>query len=61
MAMGRKRGLQQALWIATEELARTGGHAFYGRVNQILEKHQFDTFVEDLKAILALLRLLLAD
>jgi restriction system protein len=31
MAMGRKRARQQALWIATEELARTGGHAFYER------------------------------
>lgn len=47
MAMGRKRARQQALWIATEELARTGGHAFYERVNQILEEHHFDTFVEE--------------
>lgn len=47
MAMGRKRARQQALWIATEELARTGGHAFYGRVNQILEEHHFDAFVEE--------------
>src|SRR5438128_995155 len=47
MAMGRKRARQQALWIATEELARTGGHAFYERVNEILEEHQFDAFVEE--------------
>jgi transposase len=47
MAMGRKRARQQALWIATEELARTGGHAFYERVNQLLEEHQFDAFVEE--------------
>jgi transposase len=47
MAMGRKRARQQALWIATEELARSGGHAYYERVNQILEEHQFDAFVEE--------------
>ena len=47
MAMGRKRARQQALWIATEELARTGGHAFYERVNEILEEQQFDVFVEE--------------
>lgn len=47
MAMGRKRARQQALWIATEELARTGGHAFYERFNQILDEHHFDVFVEE--------------
>jgi len=47
MAMGRKRARQQALWVATEELARSGGHAFYERVNQILEEHHFDAFVEE--------------
>ena len=46
MAMGRKRARQQALWIATEELARSGGHAFYEQVNQVLAEHQFDAFVE---------------
>jgi hypothetical protein len=34
MAMGRKKARQEALWIATEELARTGGHVFYERVNR---------------------------
>lgn len=47
MAMGRKRARQQALWIAAEELARTAGHAFYERVNHILEEHEFDSFVEE--------------
>jgi transposase len=47
MAMGRKKARQQALWIATEELARTGGHAFYEKVNQILEEEHFDAFVEE--------------
>jgi len=47
MAMGRKRARQQALWVATEELARGGGHAFYERLNQILDKEGFDAFVEE--------------
>jgi transposase len=47
MAMGRKRARQQALWIATEELAQSGGHAFYEQVNPVLEEHQFDAFVEE--------------
>ena len=46
MAMGRKRARQQALWVATEQLAQSGGHAFYEQVNQILSEHQFDAFVE---------------
>jgi len=47
MAMGRKQARQQALWIATEELVRTGGHAFYERLNKILEEHKFDIFAEE--------------
>jgi transposase len=47
MAMGRKRARQQALWIATEELARSGGHAFYEQVNEVLAEHQFDSYVEE--------------
>jgi hypothetical protein len=46
MAMGRKRERQQALWVATEQLAQSGGHAFYEQVNEILNEHQFDAFVE---------------
>jgi transposase len=46
MAMGRKKTRQQALWVATEQLAQSGGHAFYEQVNQILNEHQFDSFVE---------------
>jgi transposase len=34
------------LWIAANELPVTGGHPFYQRLNQILEAHAFDAFVE---------------
>jgi transposase len=34
------------LWIAANELPPTGGHPFYQRLNQVLEAHAFDEFVE---------------
>jgi len=48
MAMGRRkdRARTPGLWIATNELPKTGGHPFYQRLNQVLEAHAFDAFVE---------------
>ena len=48
MAMGRRkdRARTPGLWIATNELPRTGGHPFYQRLNQVLDEHGFDEFVE---------------
>lgn len=46
MALGRKKRRQDSLWIATQELPRTGGHAFYERVNRILDGNGFDGFAE---------------
>ena len=48
MAMGRRRDRTRTpgLWIATNELPATGGHPFYQRLNQVLETHGFDEFVE---------------
>ena len=49
MAMGRRRDRAHTpgLWIASNELPATGGHPFYRRLNQILDAHGFDAFVED--------------
>ena len=46
--MGRRknRARTPGLWIATHELPRTGGHPFYQRLNQVLDTHAFDEFVE---------------
>ena len=46
--MGRRknRARTPGLWIATNALPRTGGHPFYQRLNQVLETHAFDEFVE---------------
>ena len=34
------------MWIAANELPRTGGYPFYQRLSQILDTHGFDEFVE---------------
>jgi transposase len=46
--MGRRkdRARTPGLWIATNELPPTGGHPFYQRLNQVLDAHGFDEFVE---------------
>jgi len=48
MAMGRRkdRARTPGLWIAANELPPTGGHPFYQRLNQVLDAHAFDEFVE---------------
>jgi len=46
MAMGKKKKRQETLWVATSDLPASPGHPFYQRLNQILEAHGFDTFVE---------------
>jgi len=48
MAMGRRkqRERQQELWIATSDVVRTPGNAFYDRLNGILDEHEFDRRVE---------------
>jgi hypothetical protein len=46
--MGRRkdRARTPGLWIAANELPPTGGHPFYQRLNQVLDAHAFDDFVE---------------
>jgi len=45
----RKRHAKQAsMWVATQDLPRSAAHPFYARLNQILDQHDFDGFVEGL-------------
>src|SRR5947209_1985814 len=48
MAMGTrsKRQRQQELWIASSAVVQTPANVFYDRLNQILDKRQFDRHVE---------------
>ncbi len=50
MAMGtrKQRERQEELWIASSDMVRTPGHAFYERLNAILDEHEFDRRVEHL-------------
>ena len=34
------------MWVATQDLPRSAAHPFYTRLNQILDEHDFDGFVE---------------
>ncbi len=36
------------MWVATNDLPRSAAHPFYTRLNQILDKHDFDGYVEGL-------------
>jgi len=36
MALGRREGSDQGMWIATNRLARSPGHPFYERLNGVL-------------------------
>src|SRR5262245_34005241 len=50
MAMGkrRRRATQASMWVATQDLPHSAAHPFYTRLNQILEQHDFDGYVEGL-------------
>jgi hypothetical protein len=50
MAMGKRRrhAKQASMWVATNDLPRSAAHPFYTRLNQILDTHDFDGYVEGL-------------
>src|SRR2546422_5020462 len=50
MAMGtrKKRERQEDLWMVSSDVVGTPAHAFYDRLNQVLDQHHFDRNVEHL-------------
>jgi transposase len=50
MAMGtrKKRERQEDFWVVSSEVVDAPAHAFYDRLNQVLEQHHFDRNVEQL-------------
>lgn len=48
MALGKRRSQQQELWIATTDLPKSPGHPFYGKLNELLAKAEFDRQVEEI-------------
>ncbi|MCP4052524.1 MAG: transposase, partial [Mesoflavibacter sp.] len=51
MSMGRRdRESQSEMWLATDRVARSPGHPFYIRLNEVLKSASFDQQVEKLCA-----------
>lgn len=48
MSMGRRQKHQPPLWIAHDELARSPGHRFYEKLNELLREAAFDRHAEAL-------------
>src|SRR6266498_791167 len=50
MAMGtrKKRERPEDLWVVNSEVVGSPAHAFYDRLNQLLDQHHFDRNVEQL-------------
>jgi len=50
MGMGTRHSQekQEEIWIANAELARSPGHPFYQRLNELLDGEKFDVYVEAL-------------
>jgi len=48
MGTRQSQGKQEEIWIASVELARSPGHPFYQRLNELLSAEKFDVFVEGL-------------
>ena len=46
MGKRRRQSKQASMWVATQDLPRTAAHPFYARLNQILDQHDFDGFVQ---------------
>ena len=49
-AMGkrRRRARQVSMWLAIQDLPRRAADPFYTRLNQLLDEHDFDGYVEGL-------------
>lgn len=46
MSMGRRKRRQESLFVATAELARSAGHPFYRKLNELLAEAEFDRWIE---------------
>jgi transposase len=48
MAMGKRKGKQQELWVATGDMPRAASHPFYRKINEVLDQHHLDRRLEHL-------------
>ena len=47
MGMGKRKTLQQSLFVSYQDLPRSLGHPFYTKLNQLLAEAKFDEWVEN--------------
>jgi transposase len=50
MALGKQKEQQQEFWVPTDVLAKSPGHPFYTKLNELLKAGKFDAYVESLCA-----------
>ena len=50
MSLGRRTERQESLWVSCRDLPESPGNPFYEKLNGLLEKADFDGFVENLCA-----------
>jgi hypothetical protein len=50
MGMGTRQGEEKQgdMWIASQDVARSPGHPFYQRLNELHDGEKFDEFAEGL-------------
>jgi transposase len=46
MAMGKRKPIQEMLFVAHNDLPRSAGHPFYVKLNVVLQEADFDTWLE---------------
>jgi len=46
MAMGKRKPVQETLFVAHQDLPRSAGHPFYTKLNQLLDEAGFDRWLE---------------
>jgi transposase len=46
MAMGKRKPMQETLFVSYQDLPRSDGHPFYAKLNQLLGQAGFDTWLE---------------
>jgi transposase len=47
MGMGKRKPVQESLFLSYENLPRSAGHPFYVKLNQLLEEANFDRWLEE--------------
>src|SRR5437762_1667088 len=46
MGMGKRKPVQETLFISHDNLPRSAGHPFYVKLNEVLEEAEFDRWLE---------------